>query len=345
MRKFHVPKNTKILVSFCITLVILALIYSRVDFGFLERILISVSPFYLCLALAMFLTHFFLASWRWRIITRQYSHISIFKSFTYIIACSPLNLLIPAKGGSFAKAYFMNRIESVELKPAISMVFYERASDVAALCAILVFSSLSVRSANILTIGISSAASIFLVLYLLMHFIGPKYLLDKNLFGRYSKARVMTMLQGLLHNLFLYIDLTKKERKKLLLVNIISLAIWINTIVQFIFFFRMFHFQANLSLIFLYIPCAIFIGILPISICGIGTRDAAIIYLFSGVLSYGEAVTIGLTATLRYLLSAAAGIPFLNILMLSKKISFSQLTGTKKTEPVQETASIAKDYS
>ena len=44
---------------------------------------------------------------------------------------------------------------------------------------------------------------------------------------------------------------------------------------------------------------------------GIGTRDAAIVYFYRGWLTPGQAAVLGVLATLRYVLPALAGLPFM----------------------------------
>ena len=60
------------------------------------------------------------------------------------------------------------------------------------------------------------------------------------------------------------------------------------------------------------VPIAIFVGLVPVTIAGMGTRDAALIYLFSAYASDSASITVGLFfSLLRYWVLALAGIPFL----------------------------------
>lgn len=58
------------------------------------------------------------------------------------------------------------------------------------------------------------------------------------------------------------------------------------------------------------IPAAIFAGLLPISFCGIGTRDSALVWLFSDLAPAPAMAAVGALTALRYLVPGAAGIPF-----------------------------------
>jgi len=318
---------TKRLISLGITIAILIVIYGRVNFADLVKIAFNLRPIYLFFALVLFGIHFILAGWRWTIIVRPHCSISISESMQFIFACSPLNLFLPAKSGSFAKAFFMKEKGYLDSKPVFSMVFYERFSDVAALSFIFVFSFLLTPNVNVLTIAVLVATSFFLILYLGIHVATMTFLKQKILLAKYEKVRVVRILYGALNTVFDYITQVKKQKKRLLMINFISVMIWANSIIQFVFFFKMLRFQVPISTIFLNIPCAIFIGLLPISISGIGTRDAAIIYLFKGFLSYNEAVSIGILSVFRYVLPALIGLGFFNKLIFAKK-TFSE----EKTE-------------
>jgi uncharacterized membrane protein YbhN (UPF0104 family) len=58
------------------------------------------------------------------------------------------------------------------------------------------------------------------------------------------------------------------------------------------------------------VPIAIFIGLLPVSFAGVGTRDAAMVYLLAPRIGEDAAVVLGVFATFRYVVVAVAGLPF-----------------------------------
>ena len=58
------------------------------------------------------------------------------------------------------------------------------------------------------------------------------------------------------------------------------------------------------------VPAAIFAGLLPLGICGIGPRDGALIWLFADLAPAGTMAAVGLLTATRYLVPGALGIPF-----------------------------------
>ncbi|MBF0301011.1 MAG: hypothetical protein HQK51_20045, partial [Oligoflexia bacterium] len=60
------------------------------------------------------------------------------------------------------------------------------------------------------------------------------------------------------------------------------------------------------------VPIAIFAGLIPIAIMGIGVRDTAFILLFQSMGTKEQIILIGIFATARYLVVGALGIPFIS---------------------------------
>ncbi|MCG8507710.1 MAG: hypothetical protein MI741_00645, partial [Rhodospirillales bacterium] len=58
-------------------------------------------------------------------------------------------------------------------------------------------------------------------------------------------------------------------------------------------------------------PLAILAGLVPFTFAGIGTRDAALIFLFSPFMDAGTGAALGLLCTMRYVLPALGGLPFI----------------------------------
>jgi hypothetical protein len=58
-------------------------------------------------------------------------------------------------------------------------------------------------------------------------------------------------------------------------------------------------------------PIALFAGLIPAAFCGIGTRDAALVWLFADVAAAPTMALVGMLTALRYLVPGAVGIPVL----------------------------------
>lgn len=79
------------------------------------------------------------------------------------------------------------------------------------------------------------------------------------------------------------------------------------------------------------VPLAIFAGLVPVALMGIGTRDAALVWLFADVAPASTMAAVGLLTALRYLVPGAAGIPLL-----------AGVWPRRHAEPPLKTAALAK---
>ncbi|NJL29669.1 MAG: UPF0104 family protein, partial [Thermoanaerobaculia bacterium] len=91
-----------------------------------------------------------------------------------------------------------------------------------------------------------------------------------------------------------------------------SLGLWWLHLVQiWLFTFALgapVPYLANLALA----PLAICAGLLPLTLAGIGTRDAALIFLYRPYLDPATGAALGWLCTARYLVLALAGLPFVH---------------------------------
>jgi len=75
---------------------------------------------------------------------------------------------------------------------------------------------------------------------------------------------------------------------------------------------------ANIPIIYIFaaFPLSIFIGLIPITLAGMGTRDSAIIYFFAHLTSPSICLAMGLLYSLfGYFLLSLLGLPFMKRLL------------------------------
>jgi uncharacterized protein (TIRG00374 family) len=155
---------------------------------------------------------------------------------------------------------------------------------------------------------------------LILYFLPTRYIpglaqLLKWLRGKVRLQKVYRLFASS-HDVIAMLQSRGAKRSQIL---VLSVVIWIFHLVQIYFFFRALGAQPALGQFATLVPLAIFVGLLPISIAGFGTRDTALIVLFP---QFSSSVMLGVAmfVNLRYLLPAAAGIPFLHkYLQLSRQ--------------------------
>lgn len=103
----------------------------------------------------------------------------------------------------------------------------------------------------------------------------------------------------------------RADRPRFARILAISLVLWVLHMAQFSLAYVATGARSpEIALLWSRVPIAIFIGLLPVSFAGIGTRDAAMVYLLKDRIGEDAAILLGVVATLRYLVVALAGLPF-----------------------------------
>lgn len=95
--------------------------------------------------------------------------------------------------------------------------------------------------------------------------------------------------------------------------------LWTMHLAQLHFFIRACGVDVSLATTLQRAPIALFAGLIPAAFCGIGTRDAALVWLFADVASAPTMAIVGMLTALRYLVPGAVGIPVLMSLRRSMR--------------------------
>jgi uncharacterized protein (TIRG00374 family) len=235
--------------------------------------------------------------------------------------------------GDLSKGYFLARRGRLDLARAMNIVIFEKMLDVATLAAFMLLgvvimasrgteSLLQARAATVA--GIAGSVAVLAVLGL--YFIPTKQILGfedlLTWLGNKPKLRKLHSLVATSHEVIALLQSRGARRGEILLLSIL---IWVLHLVQIYFFFRCLGAAPPIGQFVTLVPLAIFIGLLPVTIAGFGTRDAALVVLFS---QYPNEVMLGIAlyVNLRYLLPAAAGVPFLHNYLQSARRQFDLRT-------------------
>jgi hypothetical protein len=311
----------KRLISVAISIFILSIIYSKINFYELVNIFKNCHFGWMTASIGLLIPITLITAWRLQVLMPQPSSLGLIEANRLILGASVLNMILPSKMGEVAKAYFMRDRGHLTGSLALSLVIFERACDMLSLL-FLCFVSLLIYPLK----G-KGFWSITIILGLLTIF-GIVLVSSKKftiIFFRsailISPPMVVSKIQKLKKSWLEMHQYFYDNLGQLLKVIAISLFLWILHLLQvwlFILALRQWvPFFTNLALA----PLAILAGLLPITFAGIGTRDAAITYLYSPYFSASVAAALGILCTSRYFLQAIVGLPFLNQILLSLKRS------------------------
>ncbi len=313
-----------------ITILIFALIYSKVDWNNFVKVCSGANLFYLSVAATFFVITTFVSIVRWQLLLKEEVEIPLKTASKIFLAAMSLNSVTPSKMGDLTKAYFLKKENLTGLKRGFDTVFLEKLLDLSSLCFLFLLGVSMLHRMNhkllYLLVVVSSSVVIFTAMFITLEqkFNPLNYFLKLVL-------KPFPGLFKLVEDTQMYISGLKKNRARLFTILFISVALWALHLIQIYFFFRTLGAGVNLVEIFGLVPAAILIGLIPITLGGMGTRDAALIYLFSSRFGYDTMAGIGLLVSTRYWVPSLVGLPFLRAYVSgSKEKSDSVMTNPAK---------------
>lgn len=301
----------KRLISITISLIILAVIYTKIDFPGLIQVFKNCDRWWMAISLGMVVPLTLFTAWRLQQLMPTGSRLGFGEANRLILAASVLNMVLPSKMGDIAKAYFMKQRGHLDGTLSLSLVVFEKACDLLSLLLWCVFGLLLYPHKDALFWTMTGGVVLGLVIgvFLLasrkfahLFFLVAKKFAPKKL---RSKLEKLQMSWGEMHEYFW------RDKVQLLKITSTSVFIWFLHLLQIWFFILALKagtpFFANLALS----PLAILAGLLPLTFAGVGTRDAALILFYQPYFNAPTAAALGLLCTSRYLLPAIGGLPFL----------------------------------
>ena len=301
----------KRLISITISLTILAIIYWRIDFDELVQTLGNSDAAWMIVAIGMVIPLTLFTAWRLQQLMPTSNRLGFGEANRLILAASGLNMVLPSKMGDIAKAYFLQRRGHLEGSLALSLVVFEKTSDMLSLLLWCVFGLILYPKKDWFFWLLTVIVAVGLVLGFL--------LLGSRSFARFSfsvgqkiaPANYLGKLENLQAAWLEMLDYFWRDKAQLTKIWLTSIFIWFLHLLQIWFFILALKawtpWLINLALA----PLAILVGLLPLTFAGVGTRDAAILLFYQPYLSPPTAAALGLLFTLRYLLPAIGGLPFL----------------------------------
>jgi hypothetical protein len=301
-------------VALLITVLLLIVLYAQIDTQALLWYLRTMHRGVFLLALVCVVPQVFVTALRWSWMVRDVYPMRLFASTRLILAGKALNALLPSKLGETSKAYFLKTHADVALPYGVALVLLEKVLDVAGLCAILLVGML--LTPHLGAVETSATLIALLVLAVVAGICTCRV------------ARVQRWLQGrlglgnrlgaLLESWDTILEHWRQEPARLFGILLLSWGLWGLHLLQIGLFFVALRSQVEATAIIAYVPISIFIGLLPITIGGVGTRDAALIHLFAPYASPAMMAGIGLLCSLRYVLDSLIGLPFFRAYLSAK---------------------------
>lgn len=299
------------LVAIAVSAGILAAIYWQIDVASLGLALARSEPMLLGLGLAMVVPLTLLTGWRLSMLAGPRTALPLGEATRLTLAASVLNMVLPSKLGDIAKAWAISRRGYAAGPVALSLVVLEKGWDTLSLLAWCVLGLALYPQRGPMLIGLEIAVLVGTIVGALALGWSGAAPLIVHASRRLLPDRIAGRLDPLAAAWVSTVRWFWQDRARAIRQIVLSVFLWFLHLLQIWLFALALRsgtpFLANLALA----PLAIFAGLLPFTFAGVGTRDAALILLYQPYLTAPAAGALGVLCTLRYLLPALGGLPFL----------------------------------
>jgi hypothetical protein len=298
------------LLAIAVSAAILGVIYWRIDLAGLGRSLADAHYGWVIIAVLALIPALALTAWRLSLIAGLLAPLSVAEAGRLVLLAHSLNMILPSRLGDFIKAHAMAVPGTVPGREALSIVVIEKTWDalaVMAWCAVGLLiverAALDVRWAAFMIVAVTAFGLLIVasrrfavVVFTILRTAAPH---------RWRDA-----VADMAHVWFRAVDAFWRDRPRAALVIGITVLTWFLHLVEIWLFVVAIGvhvpFAAHLGLA----PLVMAASLVPLTLSGIGTRDAAIIVLYSPFMDAPTGAALGLLVILRYLVPALVGIPF-----------------------------------
>ena len=258
----------------------LLFILSKINISQLLDNLISINIYYLSLAVLLNIPQLFFKSYRWCLLLKQQNiNYSPVQSFLIYISSLYVGFITPGRIGEFVKTLYLKSEKNIKISIGFSSVLIDRLFD---LYLLIILGFIGIWKFGIL----GKFSDIFFILSIVIVLI-PLIILNKQLMEKAIKLlynlAVVKNIKGKIEENFedFYNWLQKLISPRLLVSGLLTCLGYFMFFIQSYLIVMAMDLSINFITITLFMAISNLISFIPISISGLGTRDATLIYLFS----------------------------------------------------------------
>lgn len=244
-------------------LLVLVFILKSIEVGKLINQLLSVSLKWILVAIGITFTQPFLNALRIKTYLEAAGYAKTYiRCLQAVLATLSLNAVLPAKGGDLVKVVFLEE-DSKNHSSLLGITIMERAIDVLILCVFSMVGSIYIGNTTLL--GMALVVILIPITMLISLGRADKFPIIGMKLQRLAQASQKAWLSP----------------KQMISGIMVAVACWSTNIFLMFCLLRSAGAQIEVLHVASTTPLAIFVGLLPISISGMGTRDAAFVHLLS----------------------------------------------------------------
>lgn len=272
-------KHWKLLIRL-IGFLILGIILLLVDYKSLCNAIVKVNPFFYFITFVLLILIYIFKSLRWKMLLHiQGINYSFINCLFVFFSANFIAFITPGRIGEIAKAFYLKRDMNITFSKALPTVFFDRIFDIYALIilGLIGFSKFS----------LFEKFDLISIIIICLLFVLPWFLIVKKI--SMPLIRIIFRLPFLKHYQMIVNQVSENFFREM--NTLISFKLLYGVFFTFLAYFVLFYiaylislaciFQINYLTIVFFVSVANILSFIPISILGIGTREASFIFLFS----------------------------------------------------------------
>ncbi|MCD6583626.1 MAG: flippase-like domain-containing protein [Candidatus Omnitrophica bacterium] len=283
-------QKMKVLIIFTTPIVIFILLFSKIDVLEFVRSLkeINIALLLAGMLISIF-TNIFVASIQWlKILSPLGCSITLKETMLIKLGSMPAKFLLPLRTGELIEAFYLKRQKWFPISLGVSSLFIKILSNLLVLLIVMSFGYIFFFFYNnnffylgLFCLGLSLVCMLAIVFFKLI-----------KRFALYLAKRINFRFYNSIEALFkIYKRLKLKDLVAMLSYSVIF---WVGEFATFWVAFKALGLDIPLYAILIFVPLTILISNLPITIFGLGTREATIVFCFSKFGSSEKLLSSGL---------------------------------------------------
>ncbi len=256
---------TQVGLPLLVTIVLVTVLLRQVEVAAFAETFTNVHTHWLFLAVAILWSAHFVVAYRWKVVLNLFdAGIRYRQVLLAYFANLPISKLLPLYSGDFVRAYYFK--EEIGLRKNTGGVLAETIIDVLVLVAFVFLS------------GILAGNVWFILLSGLTLVIGVVFMHQAH---KLAQLSLLHRIHDHLEHFFQAFLLLKTHKRATIFIVVCTTVMWVATLLFTWFAFHAFGADVPLGQVFLLQPLVIFIGLIPITLSGIGTRESAMVVLYA----------------------------------------------------------------
>lgn len=299
------------LIALAVSLALLAVLYWKIDAARMAEAFARADAAWLIWGLALVVPTTLVSGWRFAYLAPKDAGVSLMEGLWLILMSNVLNLILPSKMGDLAKAYVLVERGKMAGTSALVLVVVEKGWDFVGL---LVWCGLGLfllwgtgPHIPILSLLVAGLLGFFLLLLASPKTSRPVFALLAALAPGKAKAKLAKLAASWDEGLLRFWS----DPVKAAVIVAASIFLWLVHLLQIWMLAYALSPLVPVLESFALSAVGILAGLLPFTLAGVGTRDAALIVLYAPYMDAGAGAALGILCTMRYLVPAAVGLPFL----------------------------------